>query len=63
MLEPSLVLKEMRGLRKGLVPNEIKGLVSSGEVPFQLILWLVKRTWVRNYLPLKSINKAKLMPM
>lgn len=63
MLEPSLVLMEMRGLKKGLMPNEIKGLLLSGEDPTQLILWLVKRTWLRNYLSLKSINKAQLMPM
>lgn len=62
-MEPSLVLMEMRRLRKGLMPNEIKGLVPSGEDPSQIILWLVKRTRLRNYLSLKSINKAKLMPM
>lgn len=62
-MEPSLVLMEMRRLRKGLMPNEIKGLVPSAEDPSQIILWLVKRIWLRNYLSLKSINKAKLMPM
>lgn len=62
MLESSLVLMEMRGLKKGLTPNEIKGLLLSAEDPTQLILWLVKRTWLRNYVSLKSINKAQLMP-
>ena len=42
MLEPRLVLKKMRSLKKSLLQNGIKGVVPSGQDPTQLHSQLVK---------------------
>lgn len=55
-MEPNLVLKEVRSLRKSLRRNAIKWVVPAGQESTQEIFQLVKRECVRNLL-LKQ-NKA-----
>ena len=42
MLEPSAVLEQMRDLKKELIENGIRGMVSLGREPTQLILHAVE---------------------
>lgn len=60
ILEPRLVLKEIRKLRRCLILNGMKGGVTSGQDPTQLSFQLVKGKGLRNVLLLKTTNELSV---
>lgn len=60
-VEAKSVLKDMQSLKKGMMLNRIKEMVTSGSDPTQLILQLVKEKVLRDSLYQKKSYKVKHM--
>lgn len=58
MLQPSLVLKDITNLKKSLIQNGIKGEVTSGQDPTQLILEIMKGKCLRDFQGSLNNNSA-----
>lgn len=57
------MLREIKCLKKCLMLNKIKGLVTSGKDPTQLNFQIVKRNWRKAEAVKQVINNRKLMQM
>lgn len=61
MLQPSLVLKDITNLKKSLIQNGVKGVLTSGQDPTQLILEPMKGKHLKHFLGSLNNNSATMI--